>query len=311
MKELKGKSVLVTGASGFIGSHLVRRLVQEGLDVHAVIRADATRLSDTGKITMHRGSVTDPDFIRKALDRSRPETVFHLAGVLKKDSTAESLNSNMAVNLFGTLNILESLPAKARLIFVSTAEGYAGNPPFPEESKRVPLSPYSLSKMCAENLCEFFSKAHGTPLTILRPFNVYGPGQGRGMLIPDLIISMLEGNVPKTTKGEQTRDFIFIDDLIDAFLISMKKEAAGQTLNVCTGTETKAADVSIQISRLTGGKVDIGALPYKESEVWRHFGSNKKLRSLGWKPKTDIEEGIKKTVEWYKNHRSPRDFSPE
>jgi nucleoside-diphosphate-sugar epimerase len=303
---MKGK-VLVTGASGFIGSHLTRRLLDECAEVHAIRKKDSdnSRLSGLEGMKIHDGSITDADFVRKALDESRPDIVFHLAGVLRKDSTQESLTSNMDVNFLGTLNLLKALPnGVKRLVFVSTSEGYAGKPPFPEDSKRTPSSPYSASKICAETLCELFSKTHGIPITVLRPFIVYGPGQGRGMLIPDLIMSMLGGKPLKTTKGEQTRDFVYIGDMVEALILaSSEKEAAGQTYNVCTGKETKIRDVISEIARLTGGKSD-AVLPYRENEVFSHFGDNRKLISIGWKPKTSIEQGLEETVEWYKkNHK--------
>jgi nucleoside-diphosphate-sugar epimerase len=256
-------------------------------------------------MSLHEGSITDADFVRKSLAKTRPQIVFHLAGILRKDNSEESLSSNMDVNFFGTQNLLKALPQNIeRFVFVSTSEGYSGSIPFLEESRRSPLSPYSLSKMCAEALCDFYSNVHNIPITILRPFNVYGPSQGRGMLIPDLIMSMLGGETPKTTKGEQTRDYIYIDDLIDSLLmVSLSNDAVGKTFNVCSGKEIKTREIIRMISGMAGGKADIGSMPYRKNEVWRHFGDNRKIKSLGWEPKTGIENGLKKTVEWYRNHR--------
>ncbi|MCJ7816582.1 MAG: SDR family NAD(P)-dependent oxidoreductase [Candidatus Aenigmarchaeota archaeon] len=303
---MKGKRILITGASGFIGSHLVERLAG-GNDVHVILKGkECQRLSRIeDKINVHQGDVADRSFVKSVMDKCKPQIVFHLAGIIKKDASDESFAASMDVNFHGTLNLLMSLGKETeRFVFVSTSEGYVGKAPFLEEDSRLPLSPYSASKMLAETACTFYFCSRKAPVTILRPFIVYGPGQDKGMLIPDAIMSMLGGKPLKTTKGEQTRDFVYIGDMVEALILtSSEKEAAGQTYNVCTGKETKIRDVVSEIARLTGGKSD-AVLPYRENEVFSHFGDNSKLRSIGWEPKTGVHEGLKKTVEWYKNHAS-------
>jgi len=213
------------------------------------------------------------------------------------------------VNFHGTLSFLNRIGKETQMfVFASTSEGYMGRAPFSEEGRRLPLSSYSASKMLAETACMFCFCTRKTPVTILRPFIVYGPGQGKGMLIPDAITSMLERRPMKTTKGEQTRDFVYVDDVVDAFILaSSRKEAAGQTYNVCTGKETKIKDVVSKIASLTGGGSE-EVLPYRKNEVFSHFGDNSKLMSLGWEPRTSLEEGLKRTVEWYKKNQETREL---
>jgi UDP-glucose 4-epimerase len=262
-----------------------------------------------GKIKIHQGDVSDSDFVRSVMDKCKPHTVFHLAGIIKKDASDESFAASMDVNFHGTLNLLNRIGKETnRFVFVSTSEGYIGSAPFSEECRMLPLSPYSASKMLAETACMFCFCVRKVSVTIMRPFIVYGPGQGKGMLIPDAIMSMLEGKLLKTTKGEQTRDFVYIDDVIDAFILaSSRKEAAGQTYNVCTEKETKIKDVVSKIASLTGGGYE-EVLPYRENEVFSHFGDNSKLRSLGWEPRTSLEEGLKRTVEWYKKNQETKEL---
>ncbi len=306
MNELKGKRILITGASGFIGSHLAERLAGEN-EVHVIVRGhDYPRLSRMhSKIKIHQGDVSDSVFVRSVMDKYKMHAVFHLAGIIKKDGSDESFSASMDVNFHGTLNLLNRIGKETqRFVFVSTSEGYIGSAPFSEEGRRLPLSPYSASKMLAETACMFYFCVRKVPVTIVRPFIVYGPGQGKGMLIQDAITSMLEGKPLKTTKGEQTRDFVYIDDVIDALILaSSRKEAVGQTYNVCIGKETKIKDVLFKIASLTGGRSE-PVLPYRENEVFSHFGDNSKLRSLRWEPRISLEEGLKRTVEWYKkNHK--------
>jgi len=313
MEDLSGTKVLVTGASGFIGSHLVKRLLKENADVHIILRksSDLNRLSEVeNKIMINYGNITDYNFVRETINTLKPKKIFHLAGYLKRDTALESLKINIKINFFGTLNILKSLQGEniERFIFISTSEGYIpGKPPFREEQRRSPVSSYSASKICAENLCELFSNTYKIPVVILRPFQVYGSGQGRGMIIPDMILSLLNDIPIKITKGEQTRDFIHIDDVVESLILAaVKKGAIGQTFNVCSGVEYKVKDLALKISNLVGGELKpiIGGLPYRKNEIWRYFGDNTRIRKkLGWKPVVPIEEGLKKTVGWYRENK--------
>jgi len=313
MEDLSGTKVLVTGASGFIGSHLVKRLLKENADVHIILRksSDLNRRSEVeNKIMINYGNITDYNFVRETINTLKPKKIFHLAGYLKRDTALESLKINIKINFFGTLNILKSLQGEniERFIFISTSEGYIpGKPPFREEQRRSPVSSYSASKICAENLCELFSNTYKIPVVILRPFQVYGSGQGRGMIIPDMILSLLNDIPIKITKGEQTRDFIHIDDVVESLILAaVKKGAIGQTFNVCSGVEYKVKDLALKISNLVGGELKpiIGGLPYRKNEIWRYFGDNTRIRKkLGWKPVVPIEEGLKKTVGWYRENK--------
>lgn len=179
----------------------------------------------------------------------------------------------------------------------------SGPVPFKEEQLSMPISPYSASKASATMFCLMYNKSLRHPIVTLRPFLTYGPNQNPTMLIPQVIISCLEKKTYKMTKGEQTRDFNYVDDVVEGYIkASTTKRAIGEIINLGWGKEYKIIDVVKKIVRMMNNpiKIEVGALPYRPGEVMHFYSSNIKAKEiLGWNPKIDLDEGLKRTIEWY------------
>tara|TARA_Y100000310_G_scaffold345815_1_gene470397 strand:- start:11424 stop:12332 length:909 start_codon:yes stop_codon:yes gene_type:complete len=301
--KLKNTKVLVTGATGFMGRHLVERLLKEGADVHAIV--------ENGKlegVNVYIGDITDAGFVKRVVDESEPKVVYHLAALINRNPDNEEKIMN--VNKVGTFNLLDSLKGKSvnSFVFVSTAEVYGDNVvPFKEDMNKRPTSVYSLSKDEAENICFDFYENSGVLITIIRPVVAYGPGQTGNMFIPSLVRSLIQGNKFEMTKGEQTRDFVYVDDVVEGMIkSSLTKGAIGEVINICSGKEHILRKVSeIIYDLINNGKV-VYDQSYRKKEQMRYFGDNSKAkRILGWEPKIDLEEGLRRTVEWHKSQKSP------
>jgi len=297
--SLKNNNVLVTGANGFIGKHLVNRLLKEGANISVI-----TRRADFDDVKNYKGDITDEYFVKKVIEETNPKRVYHLAASL--ENSPEKKKEIFNVNVDGTLNLLNSLKGKncESFIFLSTTEIYGNNKvPFVESMKPKPISPYSESKLKAEMLCFQFYKRYNLPITIIRSSIVYGPKQLGKMFIPSLISSLVKGETFDMTKGEQTRDFIYVDDLVEAIILaSLNNITTNEVINVCSGLESKISDVAkIVIKIINNGAITYNQ-PYRQNEQWRYYGDNSKAKSLlGWEPKIKLEEGLRRTVEWHKN----------
>ncbi len=309
MESFRGKRIVVTGGSGFIGSQLTERLVKEGAYPH-VIEKSALKMENLenvrSHIEFHQADICDRNKISQIISDVKPSIVFHLAACLKRERDPKIIDQLMDVNFKGTLNLLDAAKAVSvdRFIFPSTSDVYGSNKsPFVETQAIDPVSPYSLSKAAAELACKMYFKIFGVPVVILRPFLTYGPRQKPDLLIPELIISALSKKDFKMTKGEQKRDINFVDDLVDAFMAAaLKKEAVGETINIGTGNMYRIVDIVKTILDIMGNpiKPDIGALKYRENEIWEMYCGNSKAKKLiGWEPKTSLSEGLEKTIKWY------------
>lgn len=315
-----GKRVLVTGANGFIGSHLARRLVSEGAEVHILMREEGntSRINDIlKKITVWNGDISDYGSVRFCIKNSRPEIIFHLAAMKNVDRDIALIDTMIETNLKGTLNLLRAIYEEKILLkcFINTgsSEEYGdGEVPFDETQREIPVSPYSASKVAATYFCQMYHKSIGLPIVTLRPFLTYGPDQGFDMFIPSLIMHCIRNEDFRMTSGEQTRDFIFIDDIIEAFLLAASMpEAIGEILNIGTGKENRIKDVAAMIINMTGSPIKLifGSLEKRPGETDHFFCDNRKAEALlGWGPKTGLKEGLRKTIEWYKLNFSEKNF---
>lgn len=295
MDELKGKKVLVTGGSGFVGTHLIKRLEMLKAEVYAVDKS-----SNNDKVVSL--DITDFGKVNELLDKVKPDYIFHLAAVMSKADKDRDMV--MKVNYDATKNLLDSYGSYGRFVYISTSEFYYGNvPPFREDMNLSPITPYSESKLLCENYCNNLI-AQGKPIVIVRPPIVYGPGQGFGMFIPTLVITCLSNEEFRMTKGEQTRDFIFVDDLVDALVQALSSDSAvGQTINVGTGNPTRLMEVVRIVQKLTQSKsnIQLGAIPYKDNEAMEYYHDiSKARRLLGWSPRFSLKDGLKLTAESYK-----------
>jgi len=317
--NLKGKKVLVTGSDGFIGSHLVEALLKEGCKVRAFVYynafnswgwLDSFDKETLKKIDIFLGDVRDPNSVKKAMKNI--DIVFHLAALIGIPFSYHAPDSYVDTNIKGLLNILQAskdLKTK-RILATSTSEVYgtAKHTPITEEHPFQGQSPYSASKIGADRIAESFYRSFNTPVTIVRPFNTYGPRQSARAVIPTVIIQLLNGKKEiKLGSLTPTRDFSYVKDVCDGFIaIARSKETIGKEINIAAGKEVSIGELANTIVKKiypdAKVKLDRKRMRPEKSEVMRLLGSNKKIRDLtGWKPKYSLSKGLKETIEWFKN----------
>ena len=303
--NLKNARVLVTGATGFIGKHLINSLLKEKAKISIICRK---KLIKNQNIKIYSGDLTDSSFLNKAIKEINPEKIFHLAAFVNPSRDILLLDKAFQVNFFGTANLLNSLKNidYESLVLTSTAEVYGNNRiPFKEDMPLNPLSPYSLSKASAEIFCNMLYKNNNYPIIILRLSLVYGPGQNTDRFLPQLLTTLLKNKEFSMTKGEQKRDYIFVKDVVEALIkSSSSKNAIGQTINICSGKQHTIKYIASRIAIMLNAKKLIRHdLPYRKNEQWSYCGDITKAKKiLNWKPKTNINTGLKKTIDWYKHY---------
>jgi NAD dependent epimerase/dehydratase len=315
----QGKQVLVTGAGGFIGSHLVERLVAEGACVRAFLRYNSR--GDIGllrltpreifqQLQIVAGDIRDADAIHMAVEGC--QVVFHLAALISIPYSYHHPLEVAEVNLMGTFNALMACKKMKvdRLIHTSTSEVYgtAQRVPIDENHPLQGQSPYSASKIGADKLAESFYCAYNLPVVTVRPFNTFGPRQSARAVIPTIITQALAQSVIRLGNLESTRDFTFVDDTVNGFLKAAETPGVeGKTMNLGTGSEIKIGALVEKILHLTGSsahiEVDTNRLRPADSEVQRLLSNNSlAFATLGWTPHTNLDDGLKQTVEWIKDH---------
>lgn len=302
--HLSNKSILVTGANGFIGSHLLKMLENTDAIIHAIDLDFKNATLDDSSVILHRLDLRDQETVNRIIRQIQPAHVIHLAGNTDRSRKLEKVDEIMSANLNSTINLLTALQDINYESFVlsSTCEIYGSNNncPINEEMEPDPVSLYSLSKLLAENYCTFITRNHNKPITILRLFNVYGEGQNDTMFIPQLIKACKEKKRFKMTGGNQTRDFVYIRDVVRAFLLATKiPDPNCNIVNIGSGKSISIRNLAVSIaSRIKcGDNLDIGALPYRSNEIWRiEANINKAQKVLGWLPEYPIENGIDKLL---------------
>lgn len=316
----KTKPIAVTGADGFIGSHLTQMLLDEGYSVRALALYNSFNfhgwLEDVakvfapqkGKFEIWSGDVRDPDFCREFTRGC--STVFHLAALIAIPYSYIAPDSYVDTNIKGTLNMCQAAREAAveRIIVTSTSEVYgtALQVPIPETHPRQPQSPYSATKIGADALALSFFNAFDLPVVIARPFNTYGPRQSARAIIPT-IISQIAAGKETIMVGDltPTRDFNFVTDTCRGFIaLAETPGIEGREINIASGTEISMADTLRMIARVMNRQVrfevDSQRLRPSKSEVRRLCGDNSLITSLtDWRPKVSLEEGLRITVEWF------------
>ena len=306
------RAVLVTGAEGFIGSGVVRHLVEADEAVHASVYDETMlwRLHDVrSRIVLHRTDITDAKAVRRLVREVRPRRLIHLAAAVDTRRDAALFDRMMAVNVQGTRHLLDALreSGAACAVFAGTTEEYGESPvPFREAQREMPVSPYSWSKVAAAHLVQVYHRLWNVPAVVIRFSVTYGPGQENDLFIPALIRACLTGQALPMTPGEQTREFNYVDDIARGFLAaSAVPQAIGRVMNLGSGQEYALRDVARLIVDLTGAAVGprIGALPYRAAESMRQFCSCEDAeRLLGWRPQVELTEGLKRTIAWFQHY---------
>ncbi|HWE68379.1 MAG TPA: SDR family NAD(P)-dependent oxidoreductase [Acidimicrobiales bacterium] len=312
MSDLAGKRVLVTGASGFLGSYAVKRLVAEGAQVFAVSSSvSATspeRLVEVVEdIELLEANMRDASSLAHVVATARPELVLHQAAFTHVGKSFSRIDENIQTNIQGTVNLLLALDGHyERFVYIGSGDVYGDVPvPFREDGPVSPASPYAVSKYAAERFCRMFHQAYGWPIVCLRPFNVYGPHQSPDRIIPELIISALSGRDLKMTEGLQTREFMYVEDVADVFVRALTQPGIdGEVINVSHGEEVSIRQLAQTVLDLMGNPVKalFGALENRPTEIWRMFGDSTKARQLlGWSPTTSLADGLSRTIDWYRS----------
>lgn len=319
------KNVVVTGADGFIGSHLTEALLAEGCQVRALAQYNSQNNWGWLEQVHHpalevvTGDVRDPNMCRELLRGA--DTVFHLAALIAIPYSYVAPDSYIDTNVKGTLNICQAArdAGCGRVLVTSTSEVYgtALRVPIDEEHPRQPQSPYSASKIGADALAMSFNHAFGLPVTLVRPFNTYGPRQSARAIIPTIISQIAAGSrVIKVGDLTPTRDFNFVTDTAAGFIAIAKSEATvGEEVNIATGTEVSMRETLDTIARVMEADVtfetDPERLRPRDSEVFRLCGSNAKIKRLtGWSPQVSLEEGLRRTAMWFGNPDNLRLYKP-
>jgi nucleoside-diphosphate-sugar epimerase len=307
-----GAVALVTGATGFIGSHLTRRLVDDGLEVHAltstVSSVHPVRLVGLrDRITLHEGSLADRSAMDAVVGAVRPDYVFHLGAYTHVGKSWQRVDECVQVNVQGTVNLLQALEHAGctRIVNMGTSEIYGDVPaPFREDMAVRPISPYAAAKYAAECFCRVFHQGRGAPVVLLRPFNAYGPAQTADRVIPEIIVRALRGEDLAMTAGRQTREFNYVEDLVDGIVRAAATPGIeGQLFNLGCGEDVAIRDLAATILDLLGNPVraHFGALPDRPTEIWTMRSDSSRAREvLGWKPQHSLVDGLEKTIAWYR-----------
>ena len=309
------KKVLVTGAGGFIGSHLVERLVKAGAQVRAFVRynsrADIGLLrylsaEDLSKIEVVAGDLRDAQAVKKAVDGC--QFIFHLGALISIPYSYRHPVEVTETNILGTLNVLTACvdsPVE-RLIHTSTSEVYgtALQVPISESHPLQGQSPYSASKIGADKLAESFYCTYALPVITVRPFNTFGPRQSARAVIPAITTQALAQSTIHLGNMDTTRDFTFVEDTVEGFLCAaMAEKVIGQTFNLGTGQEIRVGDLVQKIIQKVNRPVEIIVDPQRlrpdQSEVMRLLSDNRlALKCLDWSPKFDLDQGLDATIPW-------------
>lgn len=324
--DLKGKQVLVTGADGFIGSHLVEKLLEEGAHVKAFVCynsfntwgwIDTFSADQLQQIEIFAGDVRDPNGVREAMKST--DIIFHLAALIAIPFSYHSPDSYIDTNVKGTLNIVQAAKdlGTERILVTSTSEVYgtAQYIPIDEKHARQPQSPYSASKIGADCIAESFYKSFNLPVTIVRPFNTYGPRQSARAIIPTIITQLLNGTEEiKLGELTPTRDLLYVKDTVNGFVeIAKCDQLIGQDCNIATQSEISVNDLAHELIKQINPNAyivsDKQRIRPENSEVFRLYGSNQKIkRYTPWSPQYGLTHGLSETIKWFKNPENLRQY---
>ncbi len=315
------KKVLVTGADGFIGSHLTETLVERGYDVRAFTFYNSFNtwgwldfLPDKIKkeIEIHPGDIRDPNGVRNAM--TGIESVFHLAALIAIPFSYHSPDSYVDTNIKGTLNVLQAARGLGtdKVLITSTSEVYgsAKYVPIDESHPYQGQSPYSATKIGADRLAESFYRSFSLPVSIVRPFNTYGPRQSARAVIPSIISQLLTGTKElRLGSLTPTRDFNYVKDTVNGFIeIEKSGKTIGEEINIASQTEISIGELAAELIRQINPQASIiceqERMRPQKSEVNRLLGSNKKLKELtDWNQEYSLSFGLKKTIDWMEKNQ--------
>jgi dTDP-glucose 4,6-dehydratase len=308
------KRVLVTGAGGFIGSHLTERLAERGAQVRALVRynsrssfgfLDSLSLALTPRVEIIQGDLRDAEAVRNAIKDM--EVVFHLGALISIPYSYVHPQEVVETNILGTLHVLNACRElrTARIVHTSSSEVYgtAIQVPIDEKHPLQGQSPYSASKIGADMLAESFFRSYDLPVTVVRPFNTYGPRQSARAAIPTIITQALTGNQILLGDVRPTRDLVYVEDTVAGFIrMAEVAETTGEIINLGTGQETSIEELVMKVGRLLQKDLtlifDATRIRPQKSEVLRLLANAQKAQRFGWVSTVSLEEGLRRTVQW-------------
>jgi len=306
---IKNKKILITGGAGFIGSHLTKKLVNEGAKVSVIVKynsiIDCPRLVKVwNKINIIEADLRNVDSVNE-MKKLSFDIVFHLAAYNHVGDSFKHVLENVNSNLISTINLLNNGPKFKKMIHMGTSEIYGQQfrIPFNVKEKPNPMSPYAVTKFGSELFSVLKAKSSKLDLLCVRPFNTFGPFQSEKAIIPEIIIKCLQNKEIKTTGGKQTREFNYVDNIIDGILFLNKKIKHNlEPVNVGSNKPISIKLLVKKIHKFTNSKsiLKIGSLKYRPNEIWKMQANNNFILSKGWKPKIDFDNGLKFTIDWYR-----------
>ena len=311
MKSYKNKKILISGGAGFIGSHLTKRLVENNAKATVIVKyksiIDSPRLVNIWKnINVIEADLRNFDSVDK-IKSLNFDYIFHLAAYNHVGDSFTHVNESIQSNLMSTINLLNHGPKYKKFINIASSEiyGFQKKVPFSNKEIPYPMSPYGLGKYSSELYARLKSKQNKkNNIICLRPFNTFGPYQSEKAIIPEIIIKCLLNQNIETTLGNQTREFNYIDNIVDGILLSASKiNHYDEPFNIGSNNPIKIKNLVKKIYQLTNSrsKLKIGAKKYRPNEIWRMQAENKfVLKKVGWRPQISFEHGLTNTIQWYK-----------
>lgn len=308
------KKILITGATGFIGSHLTRKLIEERFKVGIIKRENSNvwRIRDLiNKLSTYDADLRDIYEVSKAISHFRPDVIFHLATYYAVEHKSEEVSLMVDTNVLGIINLLEASKKSNIKLFVNTSSCFVyqeSKNKLRENANLNPLNLYALTKMQAEQACSFYTKKYGLRTVTFCLFPPYGPADHERRLIPYAIKTFLEEKKLRLTTGKQRWDFVYIDDIIEAYLKLLNipnLPIEHEIFNVGTGNAVSVREVISRLKEIIGSSIEPewGVIPHRSNEVWYICADITKAKNfLKWQPKIQIlREGLELTVKWYKN----------
>ena len=301
------KIALVTGASGYIGTRLVRMLLISGYRIIAFdMRFSSSFTKEFGNtVKCVKGDILVEERLVGILEKEAVEYIYHMAGLKNRTNKVEEFSLLNKVNFGGTLSVLSATVKYGKikhLVLMGTTEEYGSAiAPFTEGSQELPNSAYGLSKLSATKLARLFYTQYKVPVTVLRPSITYGPGQGVEMFLPAMIGTLVKGQPFKMSPGEQVRDFLYIDDLVEAIIACCEEpRLEGEIVNVASGVSLQLKEVAEHVAKLLGKEklLEVGAIPYRRFEIMNYsINIEKILNFSSWRPTTSFEDGLRITID--------------